>query len=76
MLSVKKVGIKYNFWVFGKTWPEIEPRSPGPLANSSYFGGWGEPTPYARDTVKIFLSSPTEQSDTLSKAGESPWRSN
>ena len=25
--------IKYHFWVFGMTWPGIEPHSPGPLAN-------------------------------------------
>ena len=30
MLSVKQGGIKYHFWVFGMTWPGIEP---GPLAN-------------------------------------------
>ena len=31
MLSVKQSGIKYIFWVFGKTWPGIEPQSPRPL---------------------------------------------
>ena len=34
MLSVKQGGIKYHFWVFSMTRPEIEPRSPGPLANT------------------------------------------
>ena len=34
MLSVKQSGIKYFFWVFGITQPRIEPRSPGPLANT------------------------------------------
>ena len=33
MLSAKK-NIKYHFWVFGMTRPEIEPWSPGPLANT------------------------------------------
>ena len=32
MLSVKRGGIKYHFWVFGMTRLGIEPRSPGPLA--------------------------------------------
>ena len=31
MLSVKQVGIKYHFWVFGMTRPGIEPCSTGPL---------------------------------------------
>ena len=34
MPSVMQGGIKNNFWVFGMTRPEIEPRSPGPLANT------------------------------------------
>ena len=34
MLSVKQGGIKYHIWVFGMTRPGIEPRSPGPLANT------------------------------------------
>ena len=34
MLSDKQGGIKYNFSIFGMTWPGIEPLSPGPLANS------------------------------------------
>ena len=34
MLSVKQGGIKYHFWAFGMTRPGIEPRSPGPLANT------------------------------------------
>ena len=34
MLGVKQGGIKYHFWVFGMTRPGIEPRSPGPLANT------------------------------------------
>ena len=34
MLSVKQGGIKYHFLVFGMTQPGIEPRSPGPLANT------------------------------------------
>ena len=34
MLSVKQGGIKYHFWVFDMTLTEIEPRSPGPLANT------------------------------------------
>ena len=33
-LSVKLGGIKYYFWVFGVTWPGIEPRSPAPLVNT------------------------------------------
>ena len=33
-LSVNQGGIKYHFWVFGMTRPGIEPRSPGPLANT------------------------------------------
>ena len=34
MLSVKQGRIKYHFWVFGMTRPGIEPRSPGPMANT------------------------------------------
>ena len=34
LLRVKQGGIKYHFWVFGMTQPEIKPRSPGPLANT------------------------------------------
>ena len=34
MLSVQQGNIKYHFWVFGMTWPCIEPRFPGPLANT------------------------------------------
>ena len=34
LLSVMQVGIKYHFWVFGMTRPEIEPRSSGSLANT------------------------------------------
>ena len=35
MPSVKQGSIKYHFfWVFGMTRPWIEPRSPGPLANT------------------------------------------
>ena len=34
LLSVKQGGIKYHFKVFGMTLTEIEPRCPGPLANS------------------------------------------
>ena len=35
MLSVKQGRIKYHFFkVFGMTRPGIEPRSPGPLANT------------------------------------------
>ena len=34
MLSVKQGGIKYHFWDFGMTRPGIEPRSPGPSANT------------------------------------------
>ena len=35
LLSVKQGSIKYHFfWVFGMTWPGIEPRSPRPLANT------------------------------------------
>ena len=37
MLSAKQGGIKYHFFfkkVFGMTQPGIEPRSPGPLANT------------------------------------------
>ena len=34
MLSVKQVGIRYHFWDFGMTQPEIETRSPEPLANT------------------------------------------
>ena len=34
MLSVKQAIIEYHFWVFGMTRPGIEPRSPGPLANT------------------------------------------
>ena len=37
MLSFKQRGIKYHYWVFGMTRPEIEPLSPGPLANSGLF---------------------------------------
>ena len=33
-LSVKQGDIKYHFKVFGMTWPGIEPKSPGPLANT------------------------------------------
>ena len=35
MLSVKQRGIKYHFWVFGMTRPGIEPKSPGPLTNTT-----------------------------------------
>ena len=34
MLSVKQEGIKYQFWVFGRTRPGIEPRFPRPLAST------------------------------------------
>ena len=34
MLSAEQDGIKYYFWLFGMTRPGIEPRSPGPLANT------------------------------------------
>ena len=34
MPSVKQGSIKYHFSVFGMTRPGIEPRSPGPLANT------------------------------------------
>ena len=34
MLSIKQCNIKYHFWVFGMTWPGIEPRFPGPLVNT------------------------------------------
>ena len=34
MLNVKQGGVKYHFWFFGMTRPGIEPRSPGPLANT------------------------------------------
>ena len=34
MLSVKQDDLKYHFLVFGMTRPGIEPRSPGPLANT------------------------------------------
>ena len=34
MLSVMQGGIKYHFWVFCMTRPGIEPRCPGPLANT------------------------------------------
>ena len=34
MLSAKQDGIKYHFWGFGMTQLEIEPRSPGALANT------------------------------------------
>ena len=34
LLIVKQGGIKYHFYVFGMTWPGIEPRSSGPLANT------------------------------------------
>ena len=38
MLSVKQGGIKYHFFsVFGMIQPGIEPRSPGPLANTLLF---------------------------------------
>ena len=33
-LSAKQRGMKYHFWVFGMTRPGIEPRPPGPLANT------------------------------------------
>ena len=36
VLSAKQVGIRYHFWVLGITRPGIEPRSPGPLANTLY----------------------------------------
>ena len=34
MLNVNQGGNKYHFWVFGMTWPVIEHRFPGPLANT------------------------------------------
>ena len=34
MVNVKQRHIKYNFWVFGMTWPRIELRSPRPLVNT------------------------------------------
>ena len=37
MLHAKQGAIKYIFWVFGMTRPGIEPRSPGPLANTLLF---------------------------------------
>ena len=41
-MNVNQGGIKYHFWVFGMTQPRIEPRSPGPLANtlSTWPMGW------------------------------------
>ena len=32
--AVKEGGIKYCFWVFGMSWPGIEPQSSGLLANT------------------------------------------
>ena len=42
MLSVKQDGIKYLFFflVSGMIRPGIEPRSPGPLANSTIIGSY------------------------------------
>ena len=34
MLSDKQGGIKYYFWIFGISWPGIEPRLSGPLVNT------------------------------------------
>ena len=34
VLRAKQDSIKYHLWVFGMTRPKIEPRSPGPLANT------------------------------------------
>ena len=34
MLIAKQAGIEYHFWVVSMTRPGIEPRSPGPLANT------------------------------------------
>ena len=34
LLIIKQDSIKYHFWVFGMNRPDIEPRSPGPLANT------------------------------------------
>ena len=34
MVSVKQGSIKYHFWIFGIIHTGIEPRSPGPLANT------------------------------------------
>ena len=36
VLSTKQGGIKYHIWVFGINRPGIEPRSPGPLANTTH----------------------------------------
>ena len=33
MLSIKQGSIKYHFWVFGITWPGIEPCFVEPLTN-------------------------------------------
>ena len=34
MMSARQGGFKYNLWVFGMTWPGIEPRSPVPFVNT------------------------------------------
>ena len=55
MLSVKQGDIKYHFWVFDMTWPQIEPQSYRPLVNTltimpmrrfvtfirAYYSQWG-----------------------------------
>ena len=37
MVRDKKGGFKYHFWVFGMSWPGIEPWSPWPLVNTNHY---------------------------------------
>ena len=54
MLSLKQVGIKYHFWVFGMTQPGIEPPSLRPLSNTL------KSTAYKIDKYKISDTVETE----------------
>ena len=60
MLSVKQGGIKYHFKVFGMTRPEIELRSPGPLANTLTAGPMSHIPNFKQN---IFLIPPTSKDD-------------
>ena len=64
MLSVKQGGIKYHFWVFGMTWPGIEPRSPGPFANILLIRPIDFTTPDTFDEITKVMNH-TEPSDVV-----------
>ena len=54
LLSVKQGGIKYHFKVLGMTGPGIEPKSPGPLANTTHLA-------YIYIYIYIYIYTPDHQ---------------